>query len=425
MVGGLSPGEVFMVKNVLLVFVLVLSLLVCSSLAFAISTVEMGSTPGSHYNSAVTQRTKTVNLNDLKSKGIDKELSGAFGYERGYMDALAKKPMQPYYILTSRKVVGLSPNDGASHFQVEKLLAKTNKGNYISAYRQAYRDAKNGREAKISGDLFVRYDLLDASQTKRILSVQGPSSTVALSSTQHTTQYSFYNKYSVTPDMSTVDIAHAIGKKDAEDEKGKAPLQALETLRFLTTIESDALYRKLNTDRGDFITYYNLGYESIKPVKETVPYFSSLRSQSQKPASQKKMDATRIGEKYGRLHALLGERKRPYQFYSRWYFDRMSPEESAIARADSTTYVRTYKAAYDQLNTQIVQQQLTWKERMEDIGYDHGSADKIEGVPARPHALAEHYRRKGRSGTDLEIAAQLKIHFGSFLNGYRKGYAAE
>lgn len=390
-----------------LVLVFLLSLSLVSAAAAASSP---SATPSSSYG--VTARLTIADVAAFRD-GRDEEISYNFGYIRGYNDAKSGGAMGSYYIFNIKRIIGLNPTSQQAYEYNEMLFAKEQRGDYLTGYREGYKDSATGNPRKIATDFLNEYGLGDITALRKV----EPSATRRVPSTS----ISFFKRYAITPDMTVSDIAYTLGKRDAEEKNGKDPFRVLAQLKTLASIEADQLHRRLSLDRGTFLNFYNAGYLSVtSPAKKKVDY--SNVEQSQKPTSVRLTDAEQLGTKYGRLHALMGLGKQPYNFvHSPRLLEGKISSDVAIAQSETQSYVQAYRRAYDDITVGQQQERYTWDQRLYQLGYEHGAADRLAGAASRPYSYI-HFYKVSDDTKNLEIGEYLKVYINDFIKGYRDGY---
>ena len=401
-------------KKILMFCLMVLFTLLFSVLVYAIPTYQGGSSMGVSYGE--TTRLLVLNPNDL-SRGVPETVAYNFGYKRAYGTVTNGKSPDPYWIFSSRRITGFSPDTyEATYHENEVAFAKRERGKYITGYRKGLNDARKGIAPKVSDDFLEKYGFTQRSVKKntvfpqRILSNSG----------------SFLQKYGLTETMSAAEMGAYVGEKDASDGLGKAPTRVVDQLRSLTSIRANRIYKIIYNDKGDFLNAYTKAYILVSALPEKKSSFSEKRPQSQKPENVKREDAVALGAKLGREHALMGLPKRPYDIIdSPWKsFTKVSSHDIAVAKGDKTNYLRAYYEAYDQINAELVTVRKSWDIRLEELGCEHGIVDAQNAKGSRPHYYVNQYKRSARTRAELDIAGYLRTKTGRFVKGYKTCYAS-
>lgn len=381
-------------------------------------------------------------LNEIRSRGIEKDVAYACGYTNGYDDQIAQKASRPLSILGKYKRVN---TDDPDYFC--SGMAYLYKGSYVTGYKLGYIDAHDGKEREVSTDFMTEYNLIKEGSAAE----------------SNIVTYTRWNIDELDTSQGIANLAYEIGYTDASKGNAKAPLKMMSDLAKDQSRSVRDVYEWIRENRGTFITKYKEGYDAYSGKETTSEETqaegydaysnptASTESDSNTPASQlsaseQKKNGYNTGYKFGYADAIAGKASNPqtilnydwvlnarysdtgkYESVS-WYKLPTGVEKSDVEKAiaDKASYIKGYRAGYEVGTKERRGQRtgdLTDAQYVYEIGYDVGTADAVAGKRSNPHTYTWKSSRYATSTQDLDYAKLIRYNRGEYIKGYKDGYA--
>jgi hypothetical protein len=373
-----------------------------------------------------------TSINELRSRGVIKDLAYAYGYDDGYDDQSLGRASTPNSIINKYKRVSDQDPDylGAE-------LAYLYKGSYTSGYKFGYADAKNKQSRAIDEDFLYTYGAIKAG------SVQSQGGT---------TIYSRWNLDEIDVSQGVDNLAYEIGYADASSGNAKSPLKIMQDLAKDNRNEVREVYEWIRSNRGTFIKKYKEGYDAYKsgnaktsptPVKTTQLQVETHITQQY--GEEQKQAAYDTGYKLGYADAKAGKASNPQTVLNydwilnarytsageadnrNWYTlpEGVTQEDVENANADKGTYLKAYQEGYTMALKEDEQEdlELSDEEYVYNIGFEVGQADAKAGVSSNPYTYTWKTHRYQTKTEELEYSKMIRYNRASYIKGYRDGFA--
>ncbi len=375
---------------------------------------------------------KLQSINELREKGIIRDVTYAWGYTDGYNDQMQGKASTPNAIVNKFRRVSA---DDPDYFGAE--LAYRYKGEYIAGYSKGYTDARNGRERAVSSNFLEEYDVIEeeAGITRSTTSI-----------------YNKWNLDEIDTTKGVENLAYKIGYDDASKGNSKAPLKIMYDLSKDESREVRTVYEWIRENRGTFSKQYKKGYEAYKIAKKATEEKTGKTTQrqssalaSQKTLAEQKEAAYAVGYKFGYADANAGKASNPQTILNydwilnarytdtgesddrNWYTlpEGVSQQDVEQAQADERWYLKGYREGYTMaLKEDETAAELTDEEYVYQIGFEVGAADAEAGIASNPYTYTWKTHRYVTKPEEIYYTKLIRYNRDDYIKGYKDGYAS-
>ncbi len=375
-----------------------------------------------------------TSINELRSRGIIKDLTYAYGYDDGYDDQSSGKASTPNSIVNKFRRVSTEDPDylGAE-------LAYRYKGDYTSGYSSGYADAKNKKARAVDDDFLYTYGAIKAGT---VLTGVG------------TTTWTQWNLGEIDTSHGIENLAYGIGYTDASTGNAKSPLKIMQDLAKEKRNEVREVYEWIRDNRGTFIKKYKEGYDAYKSGKVvnvgTTPSKTTQLQVTQHASQQygavQKSTAYESGYKIGYADAEAGKVSNPQTVLSydwtlnarytstgesdnrNWYTlpEGVTQNDVENAKADKGSYLNGYKEGYTMAlrEDEPEDTEMTDTEYVYAIGFEVGQVDAQNGVASNPYTYTWKTHRYKTKTEELEYSKMIRYNRASYIKGYRDGFVS-
>ncbi len=268
-----------------------------------------------------------VSQNELRKAGIEGDVAYAVGYYHGYNDKTANKGSGPHTVFNY-----YGRTTGSRYTPNEVLVAKWNKGDYITGYKEGYNTARSGEAMNQNIQNLIDTYILTEEEEK----VSTPIPTVKMSD--------------IDLSGSITEVAYDLGYNDGEEGIWSNPTRAINDLKKIHTEEAVDFVEKIELNRGTFISGYDEGYNKATAKEEETQSYTNINvAASQIRSSERKVLVKELATKAALYDIQYNKGKRPFDIFRQSATMPVKPFTSfevQLANTERGTYLVTYKAVY-------------------------------------------------------------------------------